>query len=260
MYLLPILITVFGYSSQGEILFERQQASAYIDISVTPKIGEVFTVSYTFVPHMDAGEASYYPYVMKFSVNTYQEKNAYKIVTGQLENELLAIKKGEPTTYTISLMITKSVPVIQIGAGIPGRIAWVRFIKLYLIDPETGQYGTKEEYEGNLPAEYRYDPVDGSFTCSPSLNPAPVEENRRIIKMIRELEPRLSDSLALLLHSDQYRVGIPRGVSQWDSLNQRWIDKGVYEYYLRDGWFKALQEGKRDEWLKKEKAKIEQSW
>jgi|GEM_PF-5107012 len=126
--LVLFLITVFGYSSQGEILFERKQASAYINISVTPKIREVFTVRYTFIPHMEAEEASYYPYVMKFTVNTYQEENAYKIIKGQLENKLTAIKKSEPTTYTISLMITKSVPMIQIGAGIPGHIAWTKFI------------------------------------------------------------------------------------------------------------------------------------
>jgi|GEM_PF-1137419 len=229
-----------------------------VAIPFIPKVGEIFEATITIYCKNDL---EYYKAGPDYTV---QFEGDVEIIEGREHIIHGYLKKGETRRFKAKMVIKESKEKVGIGGSIvatkPVPFGQGAYIEMFLLDPETGQYGTKEEYEGNLPAEYRYDPVDGSFTCSPSLNPAPVEENRRIIKMIRELEPRLSDSLALLLHSDQYRVGIPRGVSQWDSLNQRWIDKGVYEYYLRDGWFKALQEGKRDEWLKKEKAKIEQSW
>jgi hypothetical protein len=77
--------------------------------------------------------------------------------------------------------------------------------------------------------------------------------------MIKQFEPSLSDSEALLLHSDQYRTGVPEGLPRWDEENKRWMDEEVYEYYLRDGWFKALREGRREEWIRDEKIKIEKA-
>jgi len=128
---------------------------------------------------------------------------------------------------------------------------------MFLINSKTGQYGTREEYEGRLPVEYRYDPLVGTFTCSPSQNPAPVEENREIIKTIKKLAPTLSDSLALVLHSEQYRVGVPKGLPRWDSLNQRWKEEEIFEYYLKDGWLDALNRNELGKWEEKERIKIQ---
>lgn len=171
-----------------------------------------------------------------------------------------SLKLGEWHEFIGKFRIIKLVTQISFGAGIHLKefagSGTGRSITLFLVDSTVGQYGTKEEYEGNLPIEYRYDPVDWSFTCSPSQNPAPVDENRRIIKMIKQFEPALSDSEALLLHSDQYRVGLPEGLPMWNEENKRWMDEEIFEYYLKDGWFKALREGRHEKWIQDEKNKF----
>jgi hypothetical protein len=237
--------------------------SVKVEISIPsiPKVGEVFEATLTIYCKNDLepdrlGRPGP-DYKATFEGDVEIIAGREHVITGSL-------KKGETRTYKAKMLIKEAKKRIGIGGGIVTakrpQFAQGANIEIFLIDPETGQYGTKKEYEGKLPVEYRYDPLVGTFTCSPSQNPAPIEENRRIIKMIKELEPLLNDSLALLLHSEQYRVGVPKGIAQWDSLNQRWIDKGVYEYYLKDGWFKALQEGKIEQWREGEKKKIESGW
>ncbi|MEO0143132.1 MAG: hypothetical protein ABIL15_07255, partial [candidate division WOR-3 bacterium] len=73
---------------------------------------------------------------------------------------------------------------------------------LYLIDPETGQYGTREEYEKKLrqQAEWWYDPA-GEFTSDP-VSPDCAARNKEIIASLKKLEPNLTDWEALYLHYD----------------------------------------------------------
>ena len=78
--------------------------------------------------------------------------------------------------------------------------------------------------------------------------------------MIKQLEPALSDSEALLLHAEQYLAGVPKDVAQWDEKNKRWTEEKVYEYYLKDGWYKAFKDKTLDSWRLKEKKKIEETW
>ena len=222
-----------------------------------PRVGEVFEAKFTIFCINDLEGIKFGPnYTVTFS------SNAATIITGKEHNFSGFMKKGDVKQFKVKMKINKAVPTVSIGSAITSKKWPARDLVLvvFLIDSLTGQYGTKEEYEGKLPVEYKYDPLAGTFTCTPSQNPAPVEENRGIIKMMKELEPALSDSEALLLHSEQYRVGVPKGVPQWDSLNQRWVDKGVYEYYLKDGWYMALQEGKIEPWREQEKKKIESGW
>ncbi len=186
------------------------------------------------------------------------------IIEGRVQIINYDMKKGETRQFKAKMVIKKAKERIGIGGGIVTtkgpQFAQGANIEMFLVNPATGQYGTRVEYEGKLSVEYRYDPLVGTFTCSPSQNPAPVQENLRIITMIKGLEPSLSDSLALILYSEQYRVGVPKDVAKWDSVNQRWIDKEVFKFYLNDGWLKALQEGKIDAWRDQEKIKIEKQW
>ncbi|MGQ9664672.1 MAG: hypothetical protein ACUVUH_04975 [bacterium] len=71
--------------------------------------------------------------------------------------------------------------------------------------------------------------------------------------MMKEIEPVFTDSLALLLHSEQYKVGVPKGTARWDSLNQRWNGRALFEYHLKDGWLNAVHEGRLEDWQKNEK-------
>jgi len=228
-----------------------------------PKVGEVFEVVYQ-IRVKEIKDQRLMRYLTKDYCTVIRciPPGAAEII-GKDRFFFSGLRIGEVKKFRTRCKILKPVTRIGISGGIglavqgSSGITSIGSVNLYLLDSLTGQYGTKEEYEGKLPVVHRYDPVDGSFTCSPDQNPAPVEENRRIIKMIKALEPRLSDSLALLLHSDQYRVGIPKGLPRWDEEKQRWIEEEVFEYYLKDGWFEALRENRREEWLQEEKKKIE---
>jgi hypothetical protein len=259
--LLMVLVIGFGQANgwlnplEGDVEQEMYITGGY------PKVGEVFEAVYR-VRLKEENSLNKHPekmvamgYVIHFSSRPMDP------VTFITEKEIFVpvLNPGEWREFSVKLRIDKIANdvLIQTGtrfkasrSGAPGGL------HIYLLDSLTGQYGTKEEYEGKLPVEHRYDPVDGSFTCSPDRNPAPVEENRRIIKMIRDLEPRLSDSLALLFHSDQYRVGVPKGLPRWDEEKQRWIEEEIFKYYLNDGWFEALQEGRREAWIIQEREKI----
>jgi len=227
-----------------------------LSIPYIPKVGETFEVTFTILCKQNMDDIRFGP-----NYSIFFTSNVATIISGKEQKFYGYIRKGETKQFKAKMIIKDPVPTVSINAIISSekKSGWppqsIGLI-IFLVDPQTGQYGTKEEYEGKLPVEYRYDPVDGSFTCSPSQNPAPVEENRRIIKMIKQFEPALSDSEALLLHSDQYRVGIPKGLPKWHEENKRWLEEEVFEYYLKDGWFESLHAGKREAWIIQEREKI----
>jgi len=257
------LIMTFGQATQSSRVLERDiECQLYINGNY-PKVGEIFEVIFRVrlksdqdLKHLPA-EAIAQGYIVHFGGS--RPKDAVEVLNN---NEIFVpvMHLGEWREFVGKFCIIKPAPQVSFGAGIHLKVCagsgTGRSRTIYLIDSATGQYGTREEYERRLPVEYRYDPLVGTFTCSPSQNPAPIEENRGIIKMIKELEPSLSDSLALVLHSEQYRVGIPRGLPRWDSLNQRWKEEEIFDYYLKDGWLKALREGKIERWREQEKEKI----
>jgi hypothetical protein len=251
---LMLFAIIFCYAN-GEKQYWMQQASARMDISHMPKVGEVFTLTYTYTPFRDPASAVY-PKEMKFAPRPQQVSDFYEIVVGQLTNKFPDIQENKPIEFTISLRITKPVPKVRLHGYIPGYNAWHSVIELFLLDSITGQYGTGEQFlKTYIPIVYRYDACDGSFT-EPCFNALLAERNSEIIAMMKQLEPRLSDSLALLLHSDQYRVGAPPGLSRWDEENEQWIMNEVFEYYLNDSWYDAAREGKHEEWIQQEREKI----
>ncbi len=183
------------------------------------------------------------------------------------------IRENEEKKFRLKVKLNKKLqenrikvlPIVQIIVAVNSYTKEHRWdqghvsLHLYLIDENSGLLGTKKEKEKGLPVEYRYDAVDGTFYPPGSLDtPVNVEWNRKIIKMMKELEPALSDSQALLLHSDHYRIGTPKEATHWDEEKKCLVtdEEKIFEYYLKDGWFKALLSGKREEWIKKEKEKI----
>ncbi|MEO0183134.1 MAG: T9SS type A sorting domain-containing protein [candidate division WOR-3 bacterium] len=269
LWLLMVLMVGFGRATKELPPLERNIDGAMMIIGGVPKVGESFEIVYRI---------------------KIKETQDWKLREDDLTRDYVAIIRcappeaveilgedkfffsGLPIGRTIEFRtrcrILKPVSWIYIDGDIDlavqgkslGPVATSGDATLWLIDTETGQYGTREEYERGLSVEYRYDFVDGSFIGRYDQSRVSLAENRRIIKMMKELEPSLTDSLALLLHSEQYKVGVPKGTAKWDSLNQRWIDKGVYEYYLKDGWLKAVQDGRLMEWEENEKMKIQKEW
>jgi len=267
VWLLMALVVGVGQSTSSSRVLESDiECQLHINGDY-PKVGEIFEVIFKVRLKSDQ-DLKHLPnatiaqgYIVYFG--GVRPKDAVEVLDNS-EIFVPVMHLGEWREFIGKFRITKPATQVSFGAGIclkasPGSgTGKSRF--LYLVDPETGQYGTKEEYEGKLSVEYRYDPLAGTFTCSPSQNPAPVEENKAIIKMISQLEPALSDSEALLLHAEQYKVGAPKGVCKWDEENQRWTEEKIFEYYLKDGWFKALKEHRLEQWRIEEKKKIEDEW
>lgn len=262
--LLLMIVISIGYANKPQPPLQTFLEEHLSIVGNYPKLGDIFEVVYRIkaIETKDWTQrqnylSADYVAVIRFSPGAVE-------IIDQDKFYFSGLSFGEYKEFHFRGRIIKAINIINIDGYLHrviqgkfyGPVTSGPYTSLRLLDPQTGQYGTKEEYEGNLPIEYRYDPVDGSFTCSPTKNPAPVEENLRIIKMIKQLEPALSDSEALLLHSDQYRVGVPEGLPRWDEKNKRWLEEEIFEYYLKDGWLKALREGRREEWIRDEKSKI----
>ncbi|MEO0216367.1 MAG: hypothetical protein ABIL14_05080, partial [candidate division WOR-3 bacterium] len=266
--LLMVLVVCGSYASKEGMT--REGAEVDLTLSGMPKLNEIFEVRATIIGKKGLDEYAYYfpTYEFMATLDIFSKERESVKILGKNEIYIPELRNEWTKELKFRLQIVKKIPYISIICHLypirdfrMGRVTQVAdAIELYLLDSLTGQYGTREEYERGLSVEYRYDFVDGSFIGRYDQSRVSLEENRRIIKMMKELEPSLTDSLALLLHSEQYKVGVPKGTAKWDSLNQRWIDKGVYEYYLKDGWLKAVQDGRLMEWEENEKVKIQKEW
>ncbi len=224
-------------------------------LSKEPRLGETVRVTYTITPSEDVPE-------MRVS---FDKLKGVEVVSGGTVFHSGA-DKGETKVFSIEVRLVSSPvdlgvwvrgkAILEDGTSLPlcsgGRLARM------IVDEETGQFGTWGEY-CNSKLEFRYDPVDGSWleVGVPGL----ASWNRRIIEMMRRLEPAISDSEALCLHSEMYQVLIPPEVSaRWDEEKQEWIEDEIFRYYLQEGWLKAMREGRREDWQREQKEKIEREW
>lgn len=126
-----------------------------------------------------------------------------------------------------------------------------------IVDEKTGQFGTEgEKYNG---VEYRYDYIAGVFIKEALVGYS--GENKKIIALLKEMEPSITDPEALCLHADMYKVGIPYGYeSIWKEKEKVWDDRRQFKYYLDNGWLNAFRSGGREKWIKEYKSKVQKSW
>jgi len=250
-----------------------------------PHLGDELEIIYTVESKydLDSVRITLFP-VKGASVISYLEPIGFRVWEKEKYNEYykkslgtgrllwFTIRKGERKRFRLKVKLDEKIsekrikvsPIVDIYVGIASL--WTKEhgdgkatldIRLCLLDEKTGLLGTGEDKKKGLPVEYRYDAVDGTFYPPGKLDtPVNIEWNCRIIQMMKELEPALSDSQALLLHSDHYKIGIPKGACNWDEEKKRWTEEKIFEYYLNDGWFEALRSGKREVWIGKEKTKI----
>jgi len=269
VWLLMVLFIRFGHGRGEQPSLQNYiDGEMYIVGGGYPKVGETFEIVYRIKVKELADWSQRKDFLTQDYCAVIHVPSEAAEIIGKDKFFFTGLTIGESKEFRTLCRILKPWNWIQVSGRIElvyqgklhGPVALKVGIDIYLVDLQTGQYGTREEYEGKLPVEYRYDPLVGTFTCSSSQNPAPVEENKAIIKMIKQLEPTLSDSEALLLHSEQYKVGVPKGVSKWDEKNQRWTEEKIFEYYLKDGWFKALRENNLNKWEQREKTRINREW
>jgi len=283
-----LIIIAFCLLSSGNIYAKIEPDFMFkVTKEVTPwppHLGDELEIIYTVESKYDldnifiwlspvtGGKAISYLEAIGFSVR--DESNEFFKKKRGIERMLwFTIKKGEKKRFSLRVKLDKDIPerknaekpLVGIGVGFQSNTkehGWgvgKGVLVLYLLHENTGLLGTKEDFKRALPVEYRYDAVDGTFYPPGKLDtPVNVKWNRRIIKMMKEIEPALSDSQALLLHSDHYRIGTPKEATHWDEEKKCLVtdEEKIFEYYLKDGWFKVLLSGKREEWIKKEKEKI----
>jgi hypothetical protein len=166
--------------------------------------------------------------------------------------------KGDTKTYCIRIRFVSCPVIITASAG-----EWWKndkgeevygftkgtTKKLWFVDEDTGRLVSEREYR-NSRIEFMYEPYGGWLEEG---DPMLAEQNRKIISMLRSLEPALTDSEALCLHCDAfgyespYRVMgpiLPDAVVLNDELRLK--------YLLEKGWFAKNREGDvaKREWLR----------
>ena len=88
-----------------------------------------------------------------------------------------------------------------------------------------------------------------------------MEDQLHMYPHIDELIERNADAvkkIATIARELGRKIGTPKEATHWDEEKKCFVtdEEKIFEYYLTDGWFKALLSGKREEWIKKEKEKI----
>jgi len=285
-----ILVFSVTFTAFISISYAKKQPSFNIKIekeilNYPPKLGDIMEVIFTVASPYDLDDTHFMLFPMKGlqlislepigfiareeTDERYMKKRHIKkwLWFKIKANEKLQFKLKVKINDTVEEKNLNTIPVVSISVGVESFTEEHRSgqggqnIRLFLINKKTGLLGTQTDMTKNLSVEYRYDAVDGTFFNPDSVDtPANIEWNSEIILMMRELEPALSDSEALLLHSDHYKIGIPRDAMHWDEKEECWItnEKKMFEIFLKDGWYDALQQGERNEWIETEKEKIKE--
>ncbi len=134
-------------------------------------------------------------------------------------------------------------------AGIRGAYNQLAVTR-YLINAQTGEYGTMKEIQFQTPTEYRFNPNSLKFEQVVfHFEDDRWNKNREIIDTITAIASELSDSLALLLYSEIHNTIYPEGISKWPEK---------VRYLLEQGWQGYIKEVDRQEFLMKLKAANEE--
>ena len=136
--------------------------------------------------------------------------------------------------------------------------------ELFLIDSLTGQLGTRNELLSALYGELSpprvfmlYNHLEGDWLKEP--DQGYTLTNKKIAEEIKKFEPALSDSEALCLHADNYKL-IINAIGDPNATDEERIKK-----LLSAGWLKAIRGGslEKEKWqkdfMKKNKGKWEGS-
>ncbi len=216
-----------------------------IAIPFIPKVGEIFEAT---IAIYCINDLEYYKagpdYKVCFEGDIEITEGREHIIYGYL-------KKGETRRFKAKMVIKEAKERVGIGGSIvamrPVPFGQGAYIEMFLVDPETGQYGTKEEYDKRLRerAEWWYDPA-GEFTGDP-VHPDCAKKNREIITKIQEINSNLTDWEALYLHYDGIQALMGGMGTQETTDEERW------RFLLEMGWLEQYKAGKavKNNWLNK---------
>jgi len=180
---------------------------------------------------------------------------------------LASIKANVP--HTVDFFVLPNADPLVINVKSIGRAgdksAGATFrIQLVLVDEKTGRFGSRDEKKYSKKTDLhilrRYDYNIGEWTKKP--NDSFMGGNYTIICSIRKLEPSITDSEALCLHADLFKIGLPYK----DDPNGKAViimdgtESEQYKCSLGNGWLKAFRMGKRGAWIKENEGRMRKTW
>jgi hypothetical protein len=225
----------------------------------TPRLGEPITLVYTATPDIDAPRMRLHFKCLKGS----------QLVSGNGVT-YTSCRKGETKAYKVTVKFLSPVPRVCIDAHIcsknekgeevcyPSGGTWRRW---HLVDEETGLFGGLDEWL-NHPSRcvlMLYNFFDGEWLSVPTEESARefYRANLKIVSEMSKYEPSLTDSEALCLHQDNYRL-IIHGVGDagaTDSariahlLNAGWLAAQRDSASVKERWLEGFMQRNKGGWL-----------
>jgi len=224
-----------------------------ISIPFIPKVGEVFTTTLTVYCKNDLEYYKVGPdYKVCFEGDIEITEGREHIIYGYL-------KKGETRRFKAKMVIKEAKERVGIGGSIvamrPVPFGQGVYIEMFLVDPQNGQYGTKEEWlKRTVSVFWKYNNVEPQWLVEPDC--AWEESNRKIVQEMRKFEPSLSDSEALCLHQDNYLL-IINAIGDANATDEQRI-----EHLLEAGWLEAQRAGaqSKEVWFQEFMEKNKGKW
>jgi len=255
-----VLLIGFGKATIGESFLEGDVDQEMHITGGFPKVGEVFEVVYR-VRLKEKNSLNKHPEKMvAMGYITHFSSRPMDPVTFMTEKEMFipVLNPGEWREFSVKLKITESAENIQIQAGTHFKVSRSGAhgaMSIYLIDPETGQYGTKEQWlNRGIGVLGKYNNVEPQWFSE--IDPAWAESNRKIAEGMRKFEPALIDSEALCLHQDNYLL-IINAIGDPNATDEERI-----EHLLKAGWLKAQRAGaqSKEAWFQEFMEKNQGNW
>ena len=229
-----------------------------------PKVGEIFEVVY----EIKVSETADWRLRENSLTNDYAAvircvpPEAAEIV-GQDKFPFSGLTIGETKEFRTRCRILKPVTFVEISGNLDrviegklhGNVASFTEIFLFLVDPATGQYGTKAEWLAkSVNVFWKYNNLEPQWLSEPTQEW--VEGNQKIAGEMKSFEPALTDSEALCLHLDNYLL-IINGIGDPNAT-----DSSRVVQLLNAGWLKAQRAGaqEHDKWLNEFMRKNKGSW
>ena len=229
-----------------------------------PKVGEIFEVVYEIKVSETADWRPREDYLKDdyAAVIRCIPPEAAEIV-GQDKFPFSGLTIGGTKEFRARCRILKPVTFFEISGNLDrviegrlyGNVAEFTGIFLFLIDPATGQYGTKGEWlKKATNVFWKYENIGHQWLSEPS------QEweggNRKIAEEMKRFAPAVSDSEALCLDRDDYLL-IINAIGDPDAT-----DSSRVVHLLNAGWLQAQRAGaeEHDKWLNEFMRKNKGRW
>ncbi|KPJ49217.1 hypothetical protein AMJ40_06000 [candidate division TA06 bacterium DG_26] len=232
-------------------------AKVTLSLSKQPKLGEEVDLLGTVTPEIDVPRLK-----IRFGF-----RGDVHLVSGH-PTIYTSARGGETKTHAVRVVFKSSDVRVSLHAGschknqkgeevvcpAHGSRIW-----LSVVDEQTGQFSSYHTYQDWLNRRSRhvfmlYNGIDSEWLPQPTMEF--YELNRHIAQEMRKYEPALSDSEALCLHEDNYKL-IINGIGSAGAS-----DSVRIEYMLEAGWLKAQRAGSatKRKWLKEFMEKNKGEW